>query len=184
MPVEKAFPSPLAGEGTGVRGSSSGLRSGANARPVVQAAFLAELVLPPPAAGANVLAGLYGSCARLAPYRGKALRVQRVDGDGVLFDVGFEGFERPVGNWIELDELEPLVPRRERHIRAPAGLPAPEPRHPAGRTFKPALQRHDLAHMTAGFARLDGVAEAEHAIACDKGLHLARFRCEDAILMP
>src|SRR4249919_3087707 len=53
------------------------------AGPVVQAAFLTVLVLPPPASSADVLARLDGARARLASDGWKAACVQRIDGNVV-----------------------------------------------------------------------------------------------------
>ncbi len=70
----------------------------------MQSAFLAAAVLPPPAPRADVFAWPDHARAGLAADGGEALRVQRIDGNGVFGNVGFQPFERPIGDGVELDK--------------------------------------------------------------------------------
>src|SRR6185295_7569661 len=74
--------------GDAPQGVSTFVRYRKNAGLLVQPALLELGVLPPPAAGANVLARLDGAGARCATNAGEAFVVQLVVGDLVLFDVG------------------------------------------------------------------------------------------------
>ena len=112
---------------------------GVRRRPLVQPALLAVLLLPPPAAGADVLAGADGACAGLAADRGKAPRMQRIDGHVVGRDVGLDALQRPVRQRVDLDEAEARVPLGEGHLAASGRLPAPQPGHPAAGAGQRAL---------------------------------------------
>ena len=114
------------------------------------------------------------------PIEGESFRMQGIHGYGVLLDIGFQLIEGPIGNRVELDKLVLLVPCRERHIGPAVRLSAPKPREPAGRALKPPFQRLDFPDMAASLPRFDRGAEAEHAVARDKRLHLLCFRLEHA----
>ena len=70
---------------------------------VMQTAFLAIFVFPPPAAGTGVVARGDCACARFATDGGIALVMQRVHRDIVCHDVGLELAVRPIGQWARLD---------------------------------------------------------------------------------
>lgn len=76
----------------------------------MQAAFLTVFVLPPPAAGADVLTWSDGACARLASDGWKPARVQRVHWNGIVGDISFEPFQAPIRQRVEFHEAIFRVP--------------------------------------------------------------------------
>ena len=144
------------GRGAVMRGASASAR-----RRVVQPALLAVLVLPPPASGADVLAGRDGARAGLAADRREAAGMQRVDGDVVGGDVGVEPLERPVGQRVDLDQPVAGVPGGERHIAPAADCPRRSPVIQPPAPARARLQRAHLADLAAGLAGLDGMAKAQ-----------------------
>ena len=142
-------------------------------RAILQPAFLAVLVFPPPAAGADVLAGLDGARAGLATDGWEALGVQRIDGDGVLFDVALEMLEGPIGDRVDLDEVVLGVPGGERHLGALGRLIAAQARDPPGSSGERPVQGQHLADVAAGLAGLDGLAKAHDAVTGDELLDLS-----------
>src|SRR4051794_24163201 len=75
----------------------------------VDAALLRRVRLPPPAAGAEVFAGLRRARARRAADRGVALVVQRVVGQLVLEDVLLHLVLGPFGDRVELHDRAVVV---------------------------------------------------------------------------
>src|SRR6476620_11836364 len=73
------------------------------ARVHMQPALLLLFVLPPPAAGARMLARLHRARARLAADGDEAARVQRIHRYVVLGDVSREPLRRPIGDRIDLE---------------------------------------------------------------------------------
>src|SRR5437773_8695391 len=75
----------------------------------VHPALLGRVLLPPPAPGARVLAGLGGAGAGAAADGGVALGVQRVGGDVVLAQVVPNLVLGPVRQRVELDDPTVVV---------------------------------------------------------------------------
>ena len=73
-----------------------------------------------------------------------------------------------------------VVPGGEGYLAAARGLSAPQSGDPDGGTIERASKRANLAHVAAGLARLDGMAEAEHAVACHQLLDICGIGRDDA----
>src|SRR5262249_22238964 len=82
----------------------------------------------------------------------------------------------PIGDRVDLHETAFLVPGCELDISAILRMLAADPGDPALRALELAVQRANLAHLAAGLAVVDRMAEAEHAIAGDQRLDLGCFR--------
>src|SRR4051812_31862229 len=137
----------------------------------MQPAFLAGVVLlPPPAAGARMLAGLHGARARLATQRRIAAIVQRVVRHVLLADVLPDLVERPVHERAEFPDAVGRVERALGHVAARAGLLAAQARDPALLAGERAAQRFDLADVAARLARIHAVVETIHAEIFDVGV--------------
>src|SRR5439155_6292991 len=85
---------------------------------VVQPALLVLRVLPPPAAGADVLAGLDRARAGRAADTRVALVVEAVVGHVMLLDVVPDVVVRPLDERVELQDAVPLVPLHRLRVRA------------------------------------------------------------------
>ncbi len=149
------------------------------ARVHMKPALLLLLMLPPPAAGPRMLAGLHRAGARLAADGDEAAGVQRIHRHVVLGDIGGELLRRPVGDGVDLHEPALLIPGGKRDVGALLGMLAADAGDPALGTFQLAVQRPDFAHLAAGLAVVDRLAEAEHAVAGDESLDLRGFRRDE-----
>src|SRR5215210_7245354 len=138
----------------------------------METALLLFLVLPPPAAGARVLTGLHRAGARRAADRHETPRMQRINWNVVIGDVGGEVLRGPIRDGIDLEQRACFVPSRERHPCPLLRMLATDAGDPAGRAPKLAVQRTHFPHFAAGFAVLDRMAEAEHAITANELLDL------------
>ena len=122
---------------------------------------------------ADVLAGLDRAGARLAADREEAARVQRIDRHVVGGDVGLSARVDQSAMRVDLDQAVRVIPGGERHLGATVDCSRRRPViQPCG-TCKRAVQRPHLAHLAAGLAVLDRLAEAEHAVAGDQRFDLA-----------
>src|SRR5436305_1804251 len=93
----------LAGAGRDLQAEGAGLD-----RPV-DAALLGSVLLPPPAAGARVLAREGGAGAGGAADAGEALGVERMDRDPVGAVVLLNLLDRPVGEGVDLRQTAVIV---------------------------------------------------------------------------
>ncbi len=112
----------------------------------VQAAL--ELVRPRQR-GAHVLAGRHRAGARLAADADVAAPVQRVDGDVVLAQVAPHLALGPVGQRVDLDQAEALVPLDLARLRAGRRLVAADGGDPGREPAQLALERRQLAQGAA-----------------------------------
>src|SRR5206468_8030395 len=122
-------------------------------RPVMQAAFLLVVVLPPPAAGALALARLHCAGAGRAADREKALIVQRIVWNSLLPHERDDALACPVKERIDFDERTGGIDRRIGCCGAFPRLLGSHARDPAGGAIERAAERLDLAHPAAGLPR-------------------------------
>ncbi len=146
----------------------------------MEAAFLAVGLFPPPTTSTDVFAGLDGAGAGLTADGGEAARVQRVHGNVVGGDVGFELGKRPVGERVGFEEAEGCVDAHEGDFGTAWGLLAAQARDPAGRALQRAAEGLHFADVATGFAGVDGGAEAIDAVAGDELFESAGFGGDDA----
>ncbi len=131
----------------------------------MDAAFLVGLGLPPPAAGAFVLAGEDGACAGGAADRREAVVEELVVRDLVLVDVGPHAVEGPVGERVELhDAAVILVDLDLRDVPAAPPLLAPKAGHPRVERRELALQRFHLADLAAREPEVDPAIHQVRAV--------------------
>src|SRR4030088_474404 len=83
---------------------------------------------------------------------------------------------RPVEQWIELDETSGGVGSNEAHIAAMSRLFRPQSRNPAPRTIQGAVERIDLADLTAGEPSRLGFVESIDALTRYQVLDIAASR--------
>src|SRR5580692_8377028 len=130
----------------------------------VDPALLVLGILPPPAAGARVLAGLDGARAGRAADRGEALVVQRVDGDAVGLRVGAHLLHRPADERVHLRHAAVRgVDLDLGALGARHGLLAAQAREPRVQVGERAAERLDLADAAALVPVVERVAEAVEA---------------------
>lgn len=141
--------------------------------PSVQAALAMVGRLPPPAAGAHVLAGLDGTGAWFAADARVALVVELVVGHVVLLDVVPHLLLGPRDERVDLDELVHLVPFDDLHVMAGDALVTAQAADPCVQTLKGTSQRFQLADLAAAVAALDAVVEEVDALFAHHALHLA-----------
>src|SRR5919198_4288571 len=108
-----------------------------------------ELVRPGPAPGPLVLAAGNGARARDAADRRVSLVVQRVVRNLVHVDVGLDALGVPVDDGLHLPDAVALRPLQLLRIGASDGLLAANARDPGVVRLQRALERLDLADVTA-----------------------------------
>src|SRR5689334_2442596 len=139
---------------------------------VVQPALLVLGRLPPPAASADVLAGLDCPGAGRAADRGIAARVQRIDRQSVLSRVAPDLRLAPGGERIELEDASVgAVDLRDGDLRAGDRLLAAQPGDPRRLVRERARERLELADGAALLALLDAAAEGEESLLALQRLH-------------
>src|SRR5918996_82447 len=132
----------------------------------VHAALLRRIRLPPPAAGAVVLAGRDRAGARCAADGGVPLRIERVDGHVVVAQVLPDLALRPLGERVELDDRAVVVVDLDlANVRARRPLVATETGDPGVERGEVPRQRLDLADVAAEQAVRDRLAEEVRALA-------------------
>src|SRR5574343_1135838 len=157
--------SPLRPNGfRGVGGDDAIARGGALLQglfPDVQTAFLGGFVLPPPAAGAELLAQADGARAGRAADAGEELVVQRVVVHLVVGDVVPHIAPGPVGQRVEL--VQTLAGHFafvvQRHLGAGVGLLLAQTGDPGRFAGQRARQRLHLADAAALFAQVDALVD-------------------------
>ena len=134
----------------------------------MQSAFLLFRRFPPPATGADILAGLHGARARRAADARVVLVVQLVVGHLVGAQIDPHLALAPVGQRAELDEVVGLVVSLGLQAAARRRLGFAQAGDPGLLAGQHTLQRLDLAGVAAGLARLDRVVEAVDALPGDR----------------
>src|SRR4029079_10364414 len=124
------------------RARSSGLPLTARAHMKCPLLFL--LMLPPPAAGPRMLAGLHRAGARLTADGDEAAGVQRIHRHVVLGDIGGELLRRPIGDGVDLHQPALLVPGGKRDVGALIGMLAADVGDPALGPFKLTVHEQDI----------------------------------------
>src|SRR5262252_2316486 len=126
----------------------------------VQAALLDVGLLPPPAAGPLVLAGLDGPGAGRAPDGRVAALIEGVVVEPVLPDVCPDLVPAPGDERRDLgDAAMGGVGLHDRRAPAAGGLVPPQPGHPGVESLQRPAQRPHLADLAAPLAVLDRPAE-------------------------
>src|SRR3954454_23441436 len=142
----------------------------------MQAAFLLLIFFPPPAASTFRLAKANGARARRAPDRREATVVQDVVGDAIIGNVVGDLLRRPIGKWIDFDEIMRLVEFGERRRAAMMGLFGAQSGHPGARARKRAAQRLALANCAASLPVFRRGAETIDAIFANEGFYKLAIR--------
>src|SRR3954454_7116242 len=151
----------------------------------VDAALLRRIRLPPPASGAQVLAGLRGPRARRAADRGVALVVERVVGQVVLAHVVPHLVLGPLGERVELHYRTVVVVDLDlADVAACRPLVAAQPGDPRVEPRQVPLQRLDLAHLAAEQPVLDAAVEEVRAVLLDHCVHGRLRRREQVEVEP
>src|SRR6478735_8251939 len=126
----------------------------------MHAALLRGALLPPPAAGPLVGAGVDGSGARVAADRLVPFIIQGVARHAVLADVVPDLFLGPVRQRVDLDQATVVVVDLDlADVRARRPLVAAQAGDPAVELAEDAHQRTDLADVAAGEAQRDRLEE-------------------------
>src|SRR5262245_16875961 len=135
-------------------------------RPVrgVQSALLLIGQLPPPASGADLLAGLDSPRARGAPDGGEAPVVQAVVGDIVLAHVLPDVIQAPIGEGVQLQQAEGIVRLQLVSGAACHRLVAPQSRDPGLQARESPSQRLHLADGAAFLAIRNALPEGEEPL--------------------
>src|SRR5579863_5531886 len=131
----------------------------------MDAALLVVRVLPPPAAGARVLAGLDRAGAGRAADRREALVVQRVHRHAVLLGVGAHLLHGPGDEGVYL--RDPVVRGVDLDLGALGArhrLPAAQAREPGVEVGERAAERLHLSDAAALVAVVERIAEAVEAL--------------------
>ncbi len=136
----------------------------------MQSAFLFLRLFPPPAAGAEVFAGLDGAGAGGAADADEPLVVQGVVGDIVLANEGAGLFEGPVEKRVKFNEFMGDIPFEVGHVLPVGRLVGTDAGDPDGLVAERALQGLYFPDMAAGFAVFDGVVEGIGAVLGNKFL--------------
>src|SRR5208337_1736621 len=134
----------------------------------MQAAFLAGFVFPPPASRADRFARLDRSRTGLTADGRKTSCVERIHRNPMLCDVGFDALKRPIGQGIDLDEIESGVECGKGCVITRFGLLAPNTCNPPRGPRQSSLEREHLADVAASLPFLDCVSKAENTIARDE----------------
>src|SRR5688572_28603290 len=137
----------------------------------VQSAFLGRALLPPPAAGTDVLAGSDSASARRAADAGKAAIVQLVVWHRVGSDVSPDFLVAPVGERIVFQQAVARVVGLDLDLLTDSRLPPAQPGDPRLLPRQCPAQRLDLADVAARLAQLATAVEAVDAVIVHVVLH-------------
>src|SRR3569833_2147852 len=142
----------------------------------VQSALLAFRILPPPAAGANVLPAGGRAGAGCAAEAGIELVVQLVVGHAEVADVIPNVVVAPLDQRIEFLQAVASVPLGYTEVGACRRLLAAQTGDPGFFALERALQRFHLADMAAALAQVDAVVKRVGAVLADITLDLFMAR--------
>src|SRR5258707_8398965 len=130
----------------------------------VQAALLRLGLLPPPAAGADVFAGLHRARARRAADRAVTLVVEPVVGNAVLAEVMPDLGLAPGGERVEFLDAVRRVELALGELGASRRVLAALSRDPGALSGERPPERLDLADLAAALAQLDTSVESVAAV--------------------
>ena len=142
----------------------------------VHAALLRRLGLPPPAAGARIVAGTGGAGAGRAADAGESLVVERVVGHVVSLQVLPDLSLAPARQGIELhDAAVSPVAFDDADTAAGRHMLPPLARDPGVEPGERPRQRRDLADLAAADAQLQTAVERIGTVLADEALQLRRL---------
>src|SRR5580704_19641623 len=130
----------------------------------MQAALARIGALPPPAAGAFVLAGLYRTRAGRATNARKAAVMQRVVGQPLFADVLPDLVFRPLEQRTYLVKAIFAVPFHGRRLSAAGRLSTPDAGNPGAAAGDGAAEGLHLAHTATSATLIEAVAEPVDAV--------------------
>src|SRR6266850_2426033 len=145
----------------------------------VQAALLGLGLLPPPAACAEIFAGLYRARAGRAADRAVALVVEPVVGNAVLAEVVPHLVLAPRCERIEFLQAVRGVVLALGQLRPFSRMPAALPGNPGPLAGERPLERLDLADLAAALAQLDALIKCIAAVGTHVFKHRRRIRLVD-----
>src|SRR5450631_349537 len=135
----------------------------------MQPALFVVGILPPPAAGARVLARLDGARAGGAADRRVATVVHRVDRDAVLLGVGAHLVHGPADEWAHLHDVAVgAIDLDLGRVGAGDRLLVAEASHPGVAIGERAAERLDLADAAALVSLVERVAETVKTLETDQ----------------
>jgi len=143
----------------------------------MQPAFLSFL-LPPPSAGALLLAGPDCARARCAADRHKASVVKGIVGNAVFADERENPLAGPVEQRVDLNQPVMRIDSGKRDAGALVRLIGTQAGDPCGGSRKRAPERFHLADLAARFPGHDRGVKSVDALAGDKGLDTDAIRIE------
>ena len=125
----------------------------------MQSAFLFGGILPPPAPGAKILAGLDGAGAGCAADADETFVVEGVDGDMVGAGVVAHFVKRPIKQGVEFDELAFGVPFEGAHVAAVGRLFGADAGEPEVGLLQGAVEGFHFSDVTAFLSVFDGLVK-------------------------
>src|ERR1700722_6207657 len=141
----------------------------------MQAALAGFAALPPPAARADVLAGLHCTRARGAADARKAAVMQCVVRQALSADVVPHLVLRPFEQRTHLVKTIFAVPFHGRRQRPAGRLTPPNARNPGAAACDGAAERLHFAHPAAPATLIETVAESVDAVLADPALQFPGF---------